>query len=86
MDAIFFTVQRCLYGYLVFSLIMLLVLFLKPQTIAPLFKKKRVSLPLTLFVLLLILLFFRNNYQEYQQKYKKLPENIKGETIEYVRW
>ena len=84
----FFTVQLCLYYYLFFGLAMLLALYVKPDQVAPLFKKKRVSLPLTLGVIGLILVFFQRTLSEYNQNYKSLPANIEDDqnSVEYLRW
>ena len=55
---------------------------------APLFKKKRVSLPLTVGVIGLILVFFQRTLSEYNQNYKSLPANIEDDqnSVEYLRW
>jgi hypothetical protein len=34
----------------------------------------------------MVVIFFQRSYGEYQANYKDLPEDIKVETIEYVRW
>jgi glucan phosphoethanolaminetransferase (alkaline phosphatase superfamily) len=84
----FFTVQLCLYYYLFFGIAMLLALYIKPEQVAPLFKKKRVSLPLTMGVVGLIIVFFQRTLSEYNQNYKSLPANIEDHhnSIDYLRW
>ena len=84
----FLTVQRCLYFYLFFSVAMLVALFVKPEQVAPLFKKKKVSLPLTIAVIGLILVFLQRTLAQYNQNYQKLPPNIEHnrESIDYLRW
>lgn len=67
---------------------MLIALYIKPDQVAPLFKRKRVSLPLTIGVLALILIFFQRTLSEYNQNFKSLPPNIEHNhnSIEYLRW
>ena len=66
---VFLTIQRCLYFYLFFGLAMLGALFFKPEQVAPLFKKKKVSLPLTIGIVGLILVFLQRNLSEYNAKF-----------------
>ena len=84
----FFSVQLCLYYYLIFGIAMLLALYIKPEQVAPLFKKKKVSLPLTMGVVGLILVFFQRTLSEYNQNYKSLPANIghDHDSVDYLRW
>ena len=67
---------------------MLGALFFKPEQVAPLFKKKKVSLTLSIAVGGLILVFFQRTLSEYNQKFKSLPANIEHDyhSIDYIKW
>ena len=80
------TIQSALYLFLIFSIAMLAALLFKPNEVSSLFRHKRVSIPLSAILTLVILLFLRSTYAEYSKNYKHLPDHIKEETIEYITW
>jgi hypothetical protein len=59
------SVQKALYVYLLFSIAMLVAMAFKPLQVSTLFKRKRIYLPLTIFIMSLITLFFRSAYMEH---------------------